>query len=535
MLIKSKYTKQIDSYKLTNTKYQLIYNYAVYLRNIKNDISQLINNDIFKYIDMSNYDFVIYMRHNYKNKINSYFDDLTFRQILDAYKNKFESIKNKIQFKHKLFNGFEYYKKDCKSGKKGQIKKVNFKIKTTKLTITLTYLVRYGNENILNYINNQLNILNKDDKKYNFYIDILNCINKFGFDRLYKLSQKRKQRILKYYNNPIEFKSLTFSGRYERKRFFDYNDNKKSIINSFCNIVIPDINNKSKLISIPTKYSKKYHGNLSLYKKQSQKYFYTIKFNNKNAISILYCIDGMRNLINNKNSFIGIDVNLKHNMFSLSNNDIYNYDNNLINELIKEYQNIDKLKLYNKNYKIGKRKQNKLNSLNRQLKNYYQRTISSMCKKLNNEHIDHIVMENLNNSFTKSYIKNKNIDIKYTRLSHILNIASLKDLVKSISIKYNIQTTFIHPEYTSIQCPICGCIMKENRLSQENFKCCNCGHEDNADHNAAINIKNRVSKTVFRNLLFNINDNNEYIMKKIKHDKIYSLLSSVIQTNINSQ
>ena len=83
MLIKSKYTKQIDSYKLTNTKYQLIYNYAVYLRNIKNDISQLINNDIFKYIDMSNYDFVIYMRHNYKNKINSYFDDLTFRQILD--------------------------------------------------------------------------------------------------------------------------------------------------------------------------------------------------------------------------------------------------------------------------------------------------------------------------------------------------------------------------------------------------------------------------------------------------------------------
>jgi hypothetical protein len=45
---------------------------------------------------MSNYDFVIYMRHNYKNKINSYFDDLTFRQILDAYKNKFEFIKNKI-------------------------------------------------------------------------------------------------------------------------------------------------------------------------------------------------------------------------------------------------------------------------------------------------------------------------------------------------------------------------------------------------------------------------------------------------------
>ena len=77
--------------------------------------------------------------------------------------------------------------------------------------------------------------------------------------------------------------------------------------------------------------------------------------------------------------------------------------------------------------------------------------------------------------------------------------------------------------------------MKENRLSQEKFKCCNCGHEDNADHNAAINIKNRVSKTVFRNLLFNINDNNEYIMKKkIKHDKIY-LLSSVIQTNINNQ
>ncbi|MFQ6795028.1 MAG: transposase [Thomasclavelia sp.] len=48
----------------------------------------------------------------------------------------------------------------------------------------------------------------------------------------------------------------------------------------------------------------------------------------------------------------------------------------------------------------------------------------------------------------------------------------------------------IEPAFTSQTCPICGNIDEHNR-NGKSFKCTCCGHKDDADHNAAINIKNR--------------------------------------------
>jgi IS605 OrfB family transposase len=44
---------------------------------------------------------------------------------------------------------------------------------------------------------------------------------------------------------------------------------------------------------------------------------------------------------------------------------------------------------------------------------------------------------------------------------------------------------------TSRQCAACGCIDKKNRPSQATFKCIGCGHEAQADINAALNIRQR--------------------------------------------
>jgi putative transposase len=46
----------------------------------------------------------------------------------------------------------------------------------------------------------------------------------------------------------------------------------------------------------------------------------------------------------------------------------------------------------------------------------------------------------------------------------------------------------INPAYTSQQCSACGTIDGGSRESQARFACLHCGHEMNADHNAAINI-----------------------------------------------
>lgn len=48
---------------------------------------------------------------------------------------------------------------------------------------------------------------------------------------------------------------------------------------------------------------------------------------------------------------------------------------------------------------------------------------------------------------------------------------------------------FIPPRYTSQRCNECGYTVKENRESQAVFVCKNCNHKDNADNNAALNIR----------------------------------------------
>ncbi|WP_292484854.1 transposase, partial [Methanohalobium sp.] len=54
-----------------------------------------------------------------------------------------------------------------------------------------------------------------------------------------------------------------------------------------------------------------------------------------------------------------------------------------------------------------------------------------------------------------------------------------------------VPVVIINPMYTSQQCSECGYINKNNRQKQANFRCKNCGHQDNADYNASKNIAHR--------------------------------------------
>lgn len=50
--------------------------------------------------------------------------------------------------------------------------------------------------------------------------------------------------------------------------------------------------------------------------------------------------------------------------------------------------------------------------------------------------------------------------------------------------------------YTSQVCPACGHTHSNNRRSQSQFVCENCGYSGNADRNAAINIKQHAIKLI---------------------------------------
>ena len=51
-----------------------------------------------------------------------------------------------------------------------------------------------------------------------------------------------------------------------------------------------------------------------------------------------------------------------------------------------------------------------------------------------------------------------------------------------------IKVRYVDPAYTSQTCSRCNNLDRENRQTQDKFKCNKCGFELNADHNAAINI-----------------------------------------------
>ncbi len=481
MVIDGKYTKTFRSNELTRQKYGELYSFAVMLRDHKNLVSECVCSNLEHYLEYSKLDFLKEMRSRYKDAVPSSFDVQLYTQVFNCYQNKFEAIRKHLEFEIVSFNGFEFYKRDTKKNKKSDLKKVVTKKSKTPLSICLTYLARYGNENTLDYINKQLETC--DDKKRDFYNNILRCCDKFGFDRLMELALRKRNRIIKRYSeHPIEFRSLSFGGRCRKTRIIDYNKKFGSVINSF--VSLSGIGRKSFVI--PVKFNKDWHGSMNDNCKSNPDYEYVLTFNEKrHQVNINLCKDGERYIPDAGDNVVGIDVNCKHNLFSLSNETTYDYNRQLVNDFCKLSLDVDELKK-DKNYTIGKRKQWKLDTLKMKMVKSEQQLISKMCKELMLGGVNHIVMEDLDNGFGRCYVKDKdNDDINYNRKVKFLGLSSLKDEVEHIARKYGIALSTVHASYTSKMCPICGCIADENRPNQETFECVECGHTDNADFNAS--------------------------------------------------
>lgn len=522
MVIQSKYTMVFQSKDITRLKYDELYDFAVLIRNHKNVVSQYVNNNLLHFLEYNKFQFMKEMRGCFMNVIPSSFDAQLYTQVFTCYQNKFDAIQRRLVFEAKSFNGFEFYKRDTKNHKKSDLKRVIFEKKQTKLSSCLTYLARYGKEDTIAYIKD--NIDKCDEKKRELYDNILRCCNKFGFERLYNLALSKRERAIKhYYEHPIEFKSLSFGGRCRKKKIIDYNRNFGSKINSF--VSLSGFGRKS--FDIPVTFNKEWYGSMKEYQKNTPDYEYILTFEEKkHQVNIHLYKDGEKYILEPNGKAIGIDVNCKHNLFSLSDETTYDYNRKLVNDFCKLSLEIDKLKT-DKSYTVGKRKQRKLHVMKSKMIKSEQQLIANMCKALQSQGVGHVVMEDLDNSFGRCYIKDKdNEDINYNRKVKFLGLSSLKQEVEHIARKYDIAVSTVQASYTSKMCPICGCIEDENRPTQETFECIECGHKDNADFNAAKNIKNRVLVTVLRESLLKQLDNGAFEPKKLKREKVKEVLLS---------
>jgi len=69
----------------------------------------------------------------------------------------------------------------------------------------------------------------------------------------------------------------------------------------------------------------------------------------------------------------------------------------------------------------------------------------------------------------------------------------LRSFIEYKAKRVGVAVKVIDGAYTSQQCSACGFVHPDNRLSQAAFRCLACGHEENADLNAAKNIAARAA------------------------------------------
>jgi len=159
---------------------------------------------------------------------------------------------------------------------------------------------------------------------------------------------------------------------------------------------------------------------------------------------------------------------------------------------------------------------------------FIDREVVKCCKSLYAAGIRHVSLENLTGGWGKCHAVSKEHGINFNRITKALHIAEVKDVFKHIAPKYGIAVSLIHPAYTSQCCPECGCITDKNRLTQEDFRCIECDHNNNADKIGARNTGHRLSNAVLREELLVLNDDGTgYVPKKMKYSEVKSVLSKL--------
>ena len=185
---------------------------------------------------------------------------------------------------------------------------------------------------------------------------------------------------------------------------------------------------------------------------------------------------------------LGVDLGVKYPAYVCLNDDTYKREH--IGEALelikqrKQYQDRRRRTQQQlKNVKGGKGRGKKLKNLNKlgECERNFAKTYNHMISKRIVEFAkkykcQYINMEKLTkDGFNDSILRN-------------WSYYELQSMVEYKADRVGIKVRYINPAYTSQTCSKCGHIDKENRQTQEKFRCTKCGFELNADHNASINI-----------------------------------------------
>jgi len=473
----TKKAKFFFSKELNQVKFDTIHEKAVKIRDFKNKISSIYHKKLNVYLTYTKFDMI--------KEFNTKIDGLNGQDIQNAltdvhtmYSNNLDKFTEKLTFKRK-------------------------NIPPTKLSMIMTFLIKYGQPGI----SKSLRIPKNDEKKAIFYRDVIDYCNKFGENRLLKLAESRRSNIFKKKFKKVYFNELSFRTITRIKHnIFDYNSNFRSKFDGFVTIGGYD---GYKKLSIPTNFNKLYHGDKSNYerpnptKQNSQSYQIKIMGENKKLLRIAYLIDVCEEIPDSNYDYLGVDVNVKHNLFSTELGEI-DFDRDLLNKYVNFLQKIDN----RKSKELSKRRASAYKRWRLKIKNHIKEKMVELCELAKQNGRNHLILEDL--ELLGKLRSTSEFGINYGRLFRLLGLSSIKNEIIQIAHNHKLSISFVQPEFSSQTCHKCGHISKENRKTQEEFCCVLCHHEDNADQNSSKNLQYRIESDVLKQSLLTMNEYHEF-------------------------
>lgn len=545
MKVKSQSSISFFSDNLNHEKYNDLLYKANLIRDFKNKISQKISSDYLDYLTLSKFDFLTLE--------NTQIEGLTGQEIQHAlvdvytkYQNKFDKINKSIRFRVVDKVEHTYYKRNTKTKKKGDLKEIKVKMKSTPLCSVLGYIAKTkftSKEQVIEYIHlrvqkvKQEKQTKKTQNTLGLYDEIIKELTSNRSDKVMRVAIKKRELTFKRNQEPISFESLTYRSL-NRLSSQIINKNKNKSSNKEVYITLGGFKDR-KTLDIPVTYSKKYHGKLSEYWKlgKGQKQIpYLVKFEN-NRVRIILTKEVEREYMSyelDDNKILGVDVNIKHNVFACSDNTEIDLDRDKLSGFAKLLKRYDSKR---KKCKSQEEKDVVINTYSDRTDKWllrYKSELQSLGNKLVAHAIsngnNHIVMEDLE-QMGRMFSKEQDTGIKYSRLARIIHLNTLNDIVGSICSKKGIQFSLVQASYTSQECCKCGYVDKANRPKQEEFTCLECEHSENADIKSAKVIKKRVTSDVHRNKLLKMNNVGWFIPKLGSYKQIKSWLLDLWEKN----
>lgn len=177
-------------------------------------------------------------------------------------------------------------------------------------------------------------------------------------------------------------------------------------------------------------------------------------------------------------SQVGIDVGIKY--FCITSNGEFINNPRFLNKQLKRLR-VEQRKLSRK-YKKGVKVQSK---------NYYRQVkiVAMLHNKVADARRDFLHKQSTYFATNYSTVIHEDLKIsKMVKSKYSKHISDVGWGTFFVMLAYKTKVVRVNPSYTSQTCSVCGHVDKDNRKTQDKFKCVSCGHEENADLNAAKNI-----------------------------------------------